>query len=200
MGLLHYITTTSFCRWVKAILYAFPMGCHGDLRLLSTVTVKTTPTISKVSPLKKINFTHQDLMHASIIFKQAQLVWTKDLLRLWSTRPQCNRWKGGHGGETLSSTCTVHSETSSISWRCRCGFLNVVEALQQNKPDIPSLMKASKIRDIYSTDCGFSGNLTIVRKKWKAVVLQSMTHHNKEVEENRANQKWSQPITRPKEV
>lgn len=104
-------------------------------------------------------FAHQDLMHATIIFKQAQLVWSKGLLGLWSTHPRCNRWMGDMGrqpgyevrnnlGETLSSTCAVYSETHSISWRCGCGFLTVVEALQQNKPDIPPLMKASKIRDV----------------------------------------------------
>lgn len=83
-----------------------------------------TNYIRSVTPQEDY-FAHQDLMHASIIFKQAQLVWTKDLLGLWSSRidgmGDVGRQPGdevrNNLGETLSSTCAVHSETRSISWR-----------------------------------------------------------------------------------
>lgn len=70
--------------------------------------------------------------------------------------------------------------------------LTIVGTLRQNKPDIPPLMKASKSREVQSTEFGFNGNFTMVnyvRKKGKAVVLLSMMHHDKVVEESSRKKK-----------
>lgn len=53
-------------------------------------------------------------------------------------------------------------------------------------------MKASKSREVQSTEFGFNGNFTMVnyvRKKGKAVVLLSMMHHDKVVEESSRKKK-----------
>uniref|UniRef100_A0A8C4PWG8 PiggyBac transposable element-derived protein domain-containing protein n=1 Tax=Eptatretus burgeri TaxID=7764 RepID=A0A8C4PWG8_EPTBU len=70
--------------------------------------------------------------------------------------------------------------------------LTIVGTLRQNKPDIPLLMKASKSREVYSTEFGFNSNLTMVsyiRKKGMAVVLLSTIHHDKVVDENSRKKK-----------
>lgn len=57
--------------------------------------------------------------------------------------------------------------------------LTIVGTLRQNKPDIPSVMKPSKSREIHSSEFGFNGNMTMVsyvQKKGKAVVLLSTMH------------------------
>ena len=70
--------------------------------------------------------------------------------------------------------------------------LTIVGTLRQNKPDIPPLMKASKSREVHSTEFGFNGSITMVsyvRKKGKAVVLLSTMHHDKMVDENSTKKK-----------
>ncbi|XP_048861754.1 piggyBac transposable element-derived protein 4-like [Brienomyrus brachyistius] len=70
--------------------------------------------------------------------------------------------------------------------------LTIVGTLRQNKPDIPPLMKASKSREVHSTEFGFNGSITMasyVRKKGMAVVLLSTMHHDKTVDENSRKKK-----------
>lgn len=69
--------------------------------------------------------------------------------------------------------------------------LTIVGTLRQNKPDIPPVMKASRSREVHSTEFGFNGSMTMisyVRKKGKAVLLLSTMHHSKMVAQ-RKNQK-----------
>lgn len=64
--------------------------------------------------------------------------------------------------------------------------LTIVGTLPQNKPDIPSVMKPSRARDVHSSEFGFSGDTTMVSyvpKKGKAVVLLSTMHHDKTIDE-----------------
>lgn len=53
-------------------------------------------------------------------------------------------------------------------------------------------MKASKSREVHSTEFGFNGSLTMVsyvRKKGMAVVLLNTMHHSKVVDENSRKKK-----------
>ncbi|KAL2095507.1 hypothetical protein ACEWY4_010226 [Coilia grayii] len=70
--------------------------------------------------------------------------------------------------------------------------LTIVGTLRQNKPDIPPIMKPSKSRDIYSSEFGFNGNMTMVsyvQKKGKAVVLLSTMHDDKAVDDSSQKKK-----------
>ena len=40
--------------------------------------------------------------------------------------------------------------------------LTIVGAVRQNKPDIPAVMRPSKLREKHSSESGFSGNTTMV--------------------------------------
>ncbi|XP_051984398.1 piggyBac transposable element-derived protein 4-like isoform X3 [Xyrauchen texanus] len=65
--------------------------------------------------------------------------------------------------------------------------LTIVGTLRQNKQDIPPVMKPSKLREKYSSEFGFNGNMTMVSyvpKKGKAVVLLSTMHDDKAVDDN----------------
>lgn len=65
--------------------------------------------------------------------------------------------------------------------------LTIVGTLRQNKRDIPPVMKPSKLREKYSSEFGFNGNMTMVSyvpKKGKAVVLLSTMHDDKAVDDN----------------
>ncbi|XP_051922662.1 piggyBac transposable element-derived protein 4-like [Hippocampus zosterae] len=75
--------------------------------------------------------------------------------------------------------------------------LTIVGTLCQNKPDIPTLMKLSKSREVYSTEFGFNDSLTMVsydRKIGKAVVLLSTMHHDKAVDEHGKKKKTPEVI------
>ena len=64
--------------------------------------------------------------------------------------------------------------------------LTSVGTLRQNKPDIPSIMKASKIRERHSTEFGFKGNTTVVSyvsQRGMAVIMLSIMHHDKAIDE-----------------
>ncbi|KAI4805724.1 hypothetical protein KUCAC02_010323, partial [Chaenocephalus aceratus] len=53
-------------------------------------------------------------------------------------------------------------------------------------------MKASKSREVHSTEFGFNGSMTMIsyiRKKGKAVLLLSTMHHSKMVDENSQKKK-----------
>ncbi|KAJ4942366.1 hypothetical protein JOQ06_012232, partial [Pogonophryne albipinna] len=39
--------------------------------------------------------------------------------------------------------------------------LTSVETLRQNNPDVPPVMKPSKLREKHSSESGFSGNMTM---------------------------------------
>ncbi|KAJ4942402.1 hypothetical protein JOQ06_012268 [Pogonophryne albipinna] len=68
--------------------------------------------------------------------------------------------------------------------------LTIVGTMRQNKPDIPPVMKASKSREVHSTEFGFNGSMTMIsyiRKKGKAVL--STMHHSKMVDENSQKKK-----------
>uniref|UniRef100_UPI00358F8AC9 piggyBac transposable element-derived protein 4-like n=1 Tax=Myxine glutinosa TaxID=7769 RepID=UPI00358F8AC9 len=70
--------------------------------------------------------------------------------------------------------------------------LTLVGTLRQNKPDVPSLMKPCKKRQIYSAEFGFKDNITMVSyvpKKGKAVILLSTLHHDKSVMEESRKKK-----------
>ncbi|KAL7877378.1 hypothetical protein SRHO_G00040280 [Serrasalmus rhombeus] len=70
--------------------------------------------------------------------------------------------------------------------------LTIVGTLRQNKPDIPPVMKASKSREVHSTEFGFNASMTMIsyiRKKGKAVLLLSTMHHSKMVDENSQKKK-----------
>ncbi|MGH0158802.1 UNVERIFIED_CONTAM: hypothetical protein FKN15_045186 [Acipenser sinensis] len=70
--------------------------------------------------------------------------------------------------------------------------LTLVGTLRQNKPDIPALMKASKSREVHSTEFGFKENTTMVSylpKKGKAVILLSTMHHDMSVDEESEKKK-----------
>ncbi|XP_067101197.1 piggyBac transposable element-derived protein 4-like [Osmerus mordax] len=70
--------------------------------------------------------------------------------------------------------------------------LTIVGTLRQNKPDIPSVMKPSKLREKHSSEFGFNGNMTMVSyvpKKGKAVVLLSTMHDSRVVDENSVKKK-----------
>lgn len=64
--------------------------------------------------------------------------------------------------------------------------------LQQNTPDIPRVMKASKSREFHRTEFGFNGSMTMTSyatTKGKAVLLLSTMHHSKMVGENSQKKK-----------
>ncbi|KAI4828458.1 hypothetical protein KUCAC02_022549 [Chaenocephalus aceratus] len=68
--------------------------------------------------------------------------------------------------------------------------LIIVGTLRQNKPDIPPVMKPSKLREKHSSESGFSGNMTMVSyvpKKGKAIVLLSTMHDDRAVDDNSVN-------------
>ncbi|XP_056880909.1 uncharacterized protein LOC130521345, partial [Takifugu flavidus] len=70
--------------------------------------------------------------------------------------------------------------------------LTIVGTLRQNKADIPPVMKPSKLREIYSSEFGFRGNMTMVSyvpKKGKSVVLLSTMHDDKAVDESNHKKK-----------
>ncbi|MGH0159491.1 UNVERIFIED_CONTAM: hypothetical protein FKN15_056291 [Acipenser sinensis] len=70
--------------------------------------------------------------------------------------------------------------------------LTLVGTLRQNKPDIPALMKASKSREVRSTEFGFKENTTMVSylpKKGKAVILLSTMYHDMSVDEESEKKK-----------
>ncbi|XP_032420180.1 piggyBac transposable element-derived protein 4-like [Xiphophorus hellerii] len=70
--------------------------------------------------------------------------------------------------------------------------LTIVGTLRQNKPDIPSIMKPSKSRELHSSEFGFHGNMTMVsyvQKKGKAVVLLSTMHDDKAVDNSSQKKK-----------
>lgn len=88
-------------------------------------------------------------------------------------------------GKTLSSSCaesfrnTGHNITTNFTTvpfaqhLLEKGF-TIVGTLKQNKQDISPLLKGSKSRELYSTEFGFSGSLTMVsyvRKKGQVVML-----------------------------
>ncbi|XP_034058307.1 piggyBac transposable element-derived protein 4-like [Gymnodraco acuticeps] len=70
--------------------------------------------------------------------------------------------------------------------------LTLVGTLRQNKPDIPPVMKPNKLREKYSSKCGFCGNMTMVSyvpKKGKAVVLLSTMHDDTAVDDQSVKRK-----------
>ncbi|TWW54941.1 hypothetical protein D4764_0240580 [Takifugu flavidus] len=70
--------------------------------------------------------------------------------------------------------------------------LTIVGTLRQNKADIPPVMKPSKLREIYSSEFGFRGNMTMVSyvpRKGKSVVLLSTMHDDKAVDESNHKKK-----------
>lgn len=70
--------------------------------------------------------------------------------------------------------------------------LTIVGPLRQNKADIPPVMKPSKLREIYSSEFGFRGNMTMVsyvQKKGKPVILLSTMHDDKAVDESNQKKK-----------
>ncbi|XP_056880212.1 piggyBac transposable element-derived protein 4-like [Takifugu flavidus] len=70
--------------------------------------------------------------------------------------------------------------------------LTIVGTRRQNKADIPPVMKPSKLREIYSSEFGFRGNMTMVSyvpKKGKSVVLLSTMHDDKAVDESNHKKK-----------
>ncbi|XP_062312239.1 piggyBac transposable element-derived protein 4-like [Osmerus eperlanus] len=70
--------------------------------------------------------------------------------------------------------------------------LTIVWTLRQNKPDIPPVMKPSKLREKHSSEFGFNGNMTMVSyvpKKGKAVVLLSTMHDSRVVDDNSVKKK-----------
>lgn len=86
----------------------------------------------------------------------------------------------------MSVSCAVDSDTQvapspltnsspvSLAEHLLEKGLTIVGTLRQNKPDIPPVMKASRSREVHSTEFGFNGSMTMisyVRKKGKAVLL-----------------------------
>lgn len=70
--------------------------------------------------------------------------------------------------------------------------LTIVGTLRQNKPDIPPIMKPSKLREKHCSEFGFNGNMTMVSyvpKKGKAVVLLSTMHDDKAVDDSSVKKK-----------
>uniref|UniRef100_UPI00358F4BCF piggyBac transposable element-derived protein 4-like n=1 Tax=Myxine glutinosa TaxID=7769 RepID=UPI00358F4BCF len=64
--------------------------------------------------------------------------------------------------------------------------LTIVGTLLQNKPDVPTVMKPNKHRQLHSSEFGFKGNITMlsyVPKKNKAVLFLSTLHHEKSIME-----------------
>ena len=70
--------------------------------------------------------------------------------------------------------------------------LTIVGTLRQKKPDIPPVMKPSKLREKHSSEFRLIGNMTMVSyvpKKGKAVVLLSTTHEDRAVDDNSLKKK-----------
>ncbi|XP_032436406.1 piggyBac transposable element-derived protein 4-like [Xiphophorus hellerii] len=85
----------------------------------------------------------------------------------------------------------LHAFTTAFGGNCPC-VLTIVGTLRQNKPDIPSIMKPSKSRELHSSEFGFHGNMTMVsyvQKKGKAVVLLSTMHDDKAVDNSSQKKK-----------
>ena len=70
--------------------------------------------------------------------------------------------------------------------------LTLVGTLRKNKPDIPPIMKATKSRQLHSTEFGFNGNISMasyVPKKGRAVILLSTIHHDRAIDEESRKKK-----------
>ncbi|XP_056869731.1 piggyBac transposable element-derived protein 4-like [Takifugu flavidus] len=96
-------------------------------------------------------------------------------------------------GETCRNITTDNFFASvSLTEKLLEKDLTIVGTLRQNKADIPPVMKPSKLREIYSSEFGFRGNMTMVSyvpKKGKSVVLLSTMHDDKAVDESNHKKK-----------
>lgn len=160
---------------------------------------------------------------SAVYAEQARQVRHKDLLGLWCTHPICNWWdrvprettRGRHpeesGENIVRQLCSGFRHTGRnittdnfftsvpLAEHLLEKGLTIVGTLQQNKPDIPPVMKASRSREVHSTEFGFNGSMTMisyVRKKGKAVLLLSTMHHSKMVDEKTRSDPLLQPDQR----
>ncbi|XP_047104480.1 piggyBac transposable element-derived protein 4-like [Schistocerca piceifrons] len=70
--------------------------------------------------------------------------------------------------------------------------ITVEGTIKQNKPEIPNEMKPSTSRAIHSSSFAFEGDITMVGyvpKKKKSVVLISIMHHDRNIDETHAKKK-----------